>query len=56
MIFNIIITIWILSYVIMVIDDNTPCNNSIRKAFLFLSSMLIGVEIVLLIWAKYLFK
>ena len=54
-ILKIILSIWVLAFATMVAEDNAPCNNSPRKAFLFLSAMLFGVEALLFLWAKILY-
>ena len=52
MIFRIFLSVWVLTYVTMVIEDNAPCDNSWKKLFLFLSSYIWGVTLLILIWAS----
>ena len=54
MLINILLTVWITFYCLFVILDNTPCDNSIRKSFLFLSSMTINTSAIAVIWHKEL--
>ena len=51
---NIILTIWITCYCLFVILDNTPCDNNIRKAFLFLTSFVVNTAAIAVIWHKEL--
>ena len=46
---NIILTIWITCYCLFVILDNTPCDNNIRKAFLFLTSFVVNTAAIAVI-------
>lgn len=52
MILRIFLSVWALAYVTMVAVDNAPCDNSLRKAFLFLSSYLWGAALLAFIWAS----
>ena len=54
MLINIVLTVWITFYCLFVILDNTPCDNSMRKAFLFLSSMVVHTSAIVIIWHKEL--
>lgn len=54
MIINILLTVWITFYCLFVILDNTPCDNSIRKAFLFLTSFVVNTAAIIVIWHKEL--
>jgi hypothetical protein len=54
MIINILLTVWITFYCLLVILDNTPCDNSMRKAFLFLSSFAVNTSVIAVIWHKEL--
>ena len=52
---NIFLTLWITCYCLLVILDNTPCNNEwciVRKAFLFLTSFIINMIAIVVIWHK----
>ena len=51
---NIFLTIWITCYCLFVILDNTPCDNNIRKAFLFLTSFVVNTAAIAVIWHKEL--
>ena len=51
---NIILTIWITCYCLFVILDNTPCDNNIRKAFLFFTSFVVNTAAIAVIWHKQL--
>lgn len=51
---NILLTVWITFYCLFVILDNTPCDNNIRKSFLFLSSMVVNTSAIAVIWYKEL--
>ena len=51
---NIILTIWITCYCLFVILDNTPWDNNIRKAFLFLTSFVVNTAAIAVIWHKEL--
>lgn len=54
MILNIILTIWITIYCLFVILDNTPCDDNIRKAFLFLTSFIVNTAAMAVIWHREL--
>lgn len=56
MIISIILTIWVLLFCVTVAVDYTPCNDSFKKAFMFLSSFIMVVLGVFLIWMPYLLK
>ena len=51
---NIFLTLWITCYSLFVILDNTPCNNNIRKAFLFLTSFVVNTVAIAVIWYREL--
>lgn len=51
---NIILTLWITCYCLCVILDNTPCDNNIRKAFLFFTSFVVNTTAIAVIWHKEL--
>ena len=51
---NIFLTIWITCYCLFVILDNTPLDNSIRKAFLFLTSFVVNTAAIAVIWHREL--
>ena len=46
---NIFLTLWITCYCLFVILDNTPCDNNIRKAFLFLTSFVVNTAAIAVI-------
>ena len=56
MIIGIILTIWVLLFCVIVAVDYTPCNDSFKKAFMFLSSFIMAALVVSLIWTPYLLK
>lgn len=56
LIFDMLLTLWVLGYTLLVILDNTPCDCSIKKAFLFLSSFIIFTTMASVIWSSYLLK
>ena len=56
MIINILMTIWAMAFSVIVTIDYTPCHNSIKKSFMFLSGFIVGVLLFALIWSPYLFN
>ncbi|MBQ3421193.1 MAG: hypothetical protein IJH34_05910 [Romboutsia sp.] len=47
-----ILTIWLLSYVCMIAIDYTPCDYSPKRAFIFITSLILGVVFILVLWAE----
>ena len=54
-IIDIILTIWVLAFSVIIAVDSTPCDN-LKKAFIFCSSFLVALMNLALIWLSYLVK
>lgn len=50
---NIFLTIWITCYCLLVIMNNTPCENP-TKSFLFLTSFVVNTAAIAVIWHREL--
>lgn len=56
MIIRILLTLWMLLYLILVMDAHTPCYESVKDTFISLSTLILASVFVTILWSPYIIK